>query len=140
MNTFILRFLSFMLVASMFLCTIPCPVYANDDIQPLYLHIQDWAHYFSINPDNGYTTCYGAIATRELGHTVRIVLYLQRLNNGTWETVKRWEKSTDSITTSLTKYCYVEHGYLYRLNAYGYVCNENNQVIDVTSGYTDVYY
>lgn len=114
------------------------PVEASETLQPRYTYIQSFTFSLKIDDSTGLATCTGMIDIRTTD-PVKIVLYLQKYEDGTWSTIKRWE-SNGSMCAALSKQIYVSKGYTYRLCAYGYVYDAEGTQLEADSGITSRYY
>lgn len=108
------RILIAVLVLSLTVGMVPAAaVQTNDEsaIQPCYIDLYQIAASINISTA-GKATCTGYADTYKTTDEIRMTLYLQRLENGTWVTIKYWQDSGyDDLTMS--KYWYVVPGYYY---------------------------
>lgn len=58
-------------------------------------------------------------------NSIRISAYLQRLQNGSWVTVKNWSQDYQGSSALWSKSWFVNKGYYYRLTTYFYVYGKN---------------
>lgn len=99
-------------------------------IQPRFSNITVFSVSFDIT-DSGKAMVESVLSARSCDE-VKISMYLQRYENGTWVSLKHWSDTRSSTSMLLSKEWYVSQGYQYRMKAYGYVYN-NGQVVESTS-------
>lgn len=124
-----LRIISICLVMLLLLTAIIPPALA-DGIQPRYEIINQIEASLTIG-FLGKANCKSLLTAR--GSTpVRLICRLQRLENGSWHTIKTWEATGTSIV-ELTKSQYVASGYTYRVYTVGYAYDANNVLVEQES-------
>lgn len=123
----LLRCVATTLIITLLLSTVVF-AYAENEIQPRYLHIKGLTAGVKINTILGIATCESKIIV--LGtNTVKIVCKLQYYDGTTWKTLKEWSK-TGTTSASITGSYAISSGYMYRTFATGYVYNDQNVLIE----------
>lgn len=108
------RILIAVLVLSLTVGMVPAAAaVANDEpeIQPYYIDLYQVAASINIS-SAGKATCNGYANTYNTTDEIRMTLYLQRLENGTWVTIKYWS-GTGHKSLGMEAYRYVVPGYYY---------------------------
>lgn len=108
------RFLIAVLVLSLAVGMVPAAAVETNDvseIQPCYIDL--YAITANINISTaGKATCTGYATTYNTTDEIRMTLYLQRLEDGKWVTVKSWS-STGRDYLAMEAYRYIVPGYYY---------------------------
>lgn len=106
------------------------PIYARSDsgfdssknidlIQPYFTNINVFYNDFNIT-NQGKAMLTSIVDARNVDR-IRIEIYLQRYQNGRWNTVKSWETNQNGTLATLGENWYVASGYQYRMLSYAYV-------------------
>lgn len=108
------RFLVAVLVLSLAVGMVPAAAVETNDvseIQPCYIDLYQIAASINISTA-GKATCNGYATTYNTTDEIRMTLYLQRLEDGKWVTLKYWS-STGHSYLAMEAYRYIVPGYYY---------------------------
>lgn len=108
------RILIAVLVLSLTVGMMPAAAAQTNDeseIQPCYIDLFQIAASIDIS-SSGKATCTGFADVYPSNDEIRMTLYLQRLENGKWVTLKYWS-ATGHVSLGMEAYRYVVPGYYY---------------------------
>lgn len=135
------RMLIAVLVLSLVVGMVPAAaVQTNDEseIQPCYIDLYQIAASINISAA-GKVTCTGYADSDFSTDEIRMTLYLQRLENGTWVTIKYW-KGTGYGDLTMEAYRYVVPGYYYHTLTMVSVYNSAGKYIEGASCASRAFY
>ena len=100
----------------------------NSAVQPRHTYINTVSASLTVNETTGTATC---VATASAFTTpyVKVLCYLQRYQNGGWQTVKTWS-NIDSITAVVDETWHVEYGYTYRVRVVGQALDSSYTILE----------
>lgn len=102
-------------------------------VQPRYIRIGSFDTAFNIN-SNGKATCYASVESWYDTDTVDLTMELQRLEDGTWTTIKTWTGSGTHFTT-LDKIWYVLTSYEHRIKVTAKIYNAAGVLLESQTEY-----
>ena len=90
-------------------------------IMPRYSYTRSVAVMLDISEDGTATAATKVTGYPDTATAVYIFMYLERKENGRWETVESWSESSSSYSLTMEESAEVESGYTYRVRASCYV-------------------
>lgn len=105
---------------------------ARNEPVPYFTAINSIYSLLQIDRSTGIATCVGEVQAKELT-PVEVVVQLQRLENGTWNTLVTWTNTGTFYATKSGSYC-VPKGYSYRTKVTGLVYDSTGNIIESGSG------
>jgi hypothetical protein len=134
------RTITILLAVALILC-VPGAALAADAssdaiMRPMYSYIGFASSTLNIS-SSGYATMEAAMSCAPPVNKIRIAEYLQRYENGSWQTVANWAQYYYDDLALWSKGYYVPHGYQYRLHCYFY-CYYDPNLLETTT--VDDYY
>lgn len=126
------RFLSFILVFSLFLPAAFAVDMNENEIQPRYTILRNFVADLDIG-SSGLASVYSSVDAQNDVYTLSLEMELQRSTNGrTWSGVKSWSASQTGHI-SLDKTIYVSSGYSYRIHATATISNSSGRVVETAT-------
>ena len=128
------RILSFTLaVTILLLLVVPVSAATKDEVELMYTYINSVYACLTIDETLGIATCTGSVNAKNIT-PVKVIVRLQRYENGIWQTVKSWVETGTAAVSNTNRYA-IYRGYSYRVYVTGYVYNSYGVVQEAASVY-----
>lgn len=134
------------IVIALALCLVIIPVDAlaatedsfTDVIEPRFTAINSIYSLLQIDESAGIATCVGEMQAKEMV-PVEVVVQLQRLENGVWNTLQSWSNTGTFYATKAGSYA-IARGYTYRTKTIAFVYDNDGNIVESGSGTHQVDY
>lgn len=134
------------LVVALTLCMTVTPINAlaateepfEGTIAPRFTAINSIYALLKIDEGVGIATCVGEMQAKEMV-PVKVVVQLQRLESGTWNTLQTWSNTGTFYATKAGSYA-IAKGYTYRTKTIAFVYDTNGNIIESGSATHQVSY
>lgn len=131
-----MRKIAALCLAMLMIMAVAVPTMAST-VMPRYTYVDSIMSRITANTFWGIVTCEGELIAKD-NRPVKITVKLQQYNNGTWTTIKSWS-ATDNFSVYLSKSYAVARDYRYRAMVEGFVYDEDNYVVEMTSIADELY-
>jgi len=138
------RLYSVVIALVMCLTIIPIEAFATvdtpitDTVEPRFVAINSIYALLKIDEGRGIATCVGEARAKEMV-PVEVMVQLQRLENGTWNTLQTWFASGTYYASGAGSYA-IAKGYTYRTKTTAFVYDANGNIIESGSATHQVSY
>lgn len=110
----------------------------TDEIDPQFITINTIYALLKIDEGAGIATCVGEVRTRDM-LPVKVMVQLQQLKNGTWDTLYTWSNTGTLYATKAGSYA-IAKGYTYRTKVIGFAYDADGNIIESGSATHQVSY
>ncbi len=110
----------------------------KDQIEPQFVAINTIYSLLKIDESSGIATCVGEARAKEMV-PVEVMVQLQQLDNGTWNTLQTWFGTGTYYASAAGSYC-VPKGYTYRTKTIAFVYDNDGNIVESGSGSHQVNY
>ncbi len=134
------------IVIALIICLTIVPIEASavvekpvtDEIEPQFITINTIYALLQIDESNGIATCVGEVQARDMV-PVEVVVQLQQLKNGMWDTLYTWSNTGTLYATKAGSYA-IARGYTYRTKTIAFVYDNDDNIIESGSATHQVDY
>lgn len=136
----------FAIVLALVICFTAVPFEASamvetpvtDQVEPRFVAINSIYSLLKIEESSGIATCVGEACAKEMV-PVEVVVQLQRLEDGVWNTLYTWSNTGTLFASMSGNYC-VPRGYTYRTKTIAFVYDNDGNIVESGSGTHQVDY
>lgn len=133
------RIICVLLIAvSLFAAVLPASAATINDVAPCYVYISSIYARITIDESTGIATCVGEVNAKKM-LPVEVVVQLQQLKNGTWQTLATWTNAGTYLAGESGSYA-VASGYTYRTKVTGFIYDSDGNLVESGSGTDQVTY
>lgn len=110
----------------------------TDAVEPRFTAINSIYSLLKIDESAGIATCVGEMQAKEMV-PVKVVVQLQRLENGVWNTLQSWSNTGTFYASKAGSYA-IARGYTYRTKTIAFVHDTDGNIIESGSATHQVDY
>lgn len=101
-------------------------------VEPRFTAINSIYSLLQIDEKLGIATCVGEMQAKEMV-PVKVIVQLQRLENGVWNTLQTWSNTGTFYATKAGSYA-IARGYTYRTKTIAFVYDNDGNIVESGSG------